>query len=230
MIKKLGGGKSLDSDTQLIIESFLKSNSSIASNRTTHTKINDVEIEVPVRYLDKNLSETFNNFPNPTQLSKTTFIKYLKKDGIFKNPFRVTDLCDYCEWCNGAIVQIKDALKDFEDFENFEYPRFIEYLERKKNIEIPENNNQEKIDFYNNLIEKTEKVQLVLAHRFIQRTQRNAYNQQRKSKEFLRGKILIEIDYKQKINIGLSPRQVNKEYYNQELRSCLGNKIQIFLR
>ena len=80
------------------------------------------------------------------------------------------------------------------------------------------------------MIEKTEKVQLVLAHRFIQRTQRNAYNQQRKSKEFLRGKILIEIDYKQKINIGLSPRQVNKEYYNQELRSCLGNKIQIFLR
>ncbi len=40
--------------------------------------------------------------------------------------------------------------------------------------------------------------------------------------DLLRNKILIEVDYKQKIVIGMSPRQVSGEYYNQEQRSCLG--------
>ena len=33
---------------------------------------------------------------------------------------------------------------------------------------------------------------------------------------------MIEVDFKQKIVIGLSPRQVSSEYYNQLSRSCLG--------
>lgn len=39
----------------------------------------------------------------------------------------------------------------------------------------------------------------------------------------LKNNILIEVDFKQKIKIGMSPRQVNTEYYNQQDRSCLGN-------
>ena len=63
---------------------------------------------------------------------------------------------------------------------------------------------------------------VVLAHRDIADVQRRAYNSQRKDKEALKMQILIEADYKQKIVIGLSPRQINLEYYNQEQRSCLG--------
>jgi hypothetical protein len=62
----------------------------------------------------------------------------------------------------------------------------------------------------------------VLGHRNIAHSQRNAYNRQRKDKESLKKQILIEVDFKQKISIGLSPRQINKEYYLQELRTCLG--------
>ena len=43
----------------------------------------------------------------------------------------------------------------------------------------------------------------------------------RKDVNLLKNNILIEIDFKQKILIGTSPRQVNSEYYNQELRGLL---------
>jgi hypothetical protein len=52
--------------------------------------------------------------------------------------------------------------------------------------------------------------------------QLQAFNDQHKIKEKLRNKILLEIDFKQKIVIGLSPRQVNEEYYKQVQRICLG--------
>ena len=38
----------------------------------------------------------------------------------------------------------------------------------------------------------------------------------------LKDKNLIVMDYKQKISIGMGPRQPNLEYYNQELRICFG--------
>ena len=59
-------------------------------------------------------------------------------------------------------------------------------------------------------------------HKNVAKVQRSAYNTQRKDINLLRDKILIEIDFKEKIVIGLSPRQINKDYYNQQLRSCLG--------
>ena len=67
-----------------------------------------------------------------------------------------------------------------------------------------------------------------MEHRNIANTQRKSYNEQRKSMNILTKNILIEVDFKQKIPIGLSPRQINKEYYEQELRTCLGN-LQNFL-
>jgi len=62
----------------------------------------------------------------------------------------------------------------------------------------------------------------ILFHKHIASAQRNAYNFQRKNVENLKNKILIEVDFKQKVTIGLSPRQVSSEYYNQITRSCLG--------
>lgn len=51
------------------------------------------------------------------------------------------------------------------------------------------------------------------------------YNQQRKKVEKLRGKLLIEVDFKQKFTVGMNPRQVSSEYYNQISRSCLGTNF-----
>lgn len=61
----------------------------------------------------------------------------------------------------------------------------------------------------------------LLFHKNVSKIQREAYKKHLKV-DHLKGKILIELDYKQKIKIGLSPRQVSDEYYKQKERSCLG--------
>ena len=48
------------------------------------------------------------------------------------------------------------------------------------------------------------------------------YNNQHKNARELANNILIEADFKQKIVIGMGPRQVSSEYYNQIAHSCLG--------
>ena len=65
----------------------------------------------------------------------------------------------------------------------------------------------------------------ILYHKYVARCQRLAYNKHCNNIEELQNKILIELDFKQKIVIGLSPRQVSKEYYNQQAASCLGKFI-----
>jgi hypothetical protein len=60
-------------------------------------------------------------------------------------------------------------------------------------------------------------------HKNLARCQRLAYNNHHTNVEFLKNKIMIVLDFKQKILIGMSPRQINSEYYNQKERSCLGN-------
>ena len=50
----------------------------------------------------------------------------------------------------------------------------------------------------------------LIFHKNVAYFQRQAFNDQHKIKEKLRNKILLEIDFKQKIVIGLSPRQVNE--------------------
>jgi hypothetical protein len=55
------------------------------------------------------------------------------------------------------------------------------------------------------------------------REQREAYKNHH-TVEILRNNILIEMDFKQKIKIGLSPRQVGPEFYDQKEVTCLGIK------
>lgn len=64
-------------------------------------------------------------------------------------------------------------------------------------------------------------------HKLIAKAQRNAYKNHLNA-ENLKNKILIEIDYKQKIKIGFSPRQITREYYEQKERSCLGKSCYNF--
>lgn len=72
------------------------------------------------------------------------------------------------------------------------------------------------------IVDRLENILIVYEHRKIAENQREAYNMQRKNKELLKTNILIEVDFKQKIAIVLSPMQINKEYYRQEVRTCLG--------
>jgi hypothetical protein len=61
----------------------------------------------------------------------------------------------------------------------------------------------------------------LIFHKNIAFFQRKAYNIQRTNNDFLTQILLIEIDFKQKIVIPMSPRQVNAEFYKLQQRSCL---------
>ena len=68
----------------------------------------------------------------------------------------------------------------------------------------------------------------ILFHKNIARAQREAFTRDRTNVEWLKNKIMIEVDFKQKIILGNGPRQINTDYYDNRnrLRTCLG-KIRI---
>ena len=66
-----------------------------------------------------------------------------------------------------------------------------------------------------------EDLQAIVFHKNVAKCQRQAYTEHQ-TPEFLKDKILIDLDYQEKIKIGLSPRQPSEEFYNQVQRSCLG--------
>ena len=60
-------------------------------------------------------------------------------------------------------------------------------------------------------------------HKSIASRQRKSYNFLRDDPNLLQGKIMIELDYKSKIRLGIGPRQPNQEFYlSQKKVSCLG--------
>ena len=69
----------------------------------------------------------------------------------------------------------------------------------------------------------------VQTHRNNAKIQRETYKSHRTDKDFLNEKIIIDIDFKQKIVIGLSPIQCNSEYYNLDNRTCLGNILFVLI-
>jgi len=78
-------------------------------------------------------------------------------------------------------------------------------------------------------MERILNLEAVIQHQKNASEQRFTYNFQRKSAEFLRNKILIDVDFKPKIVIGLSPIQANSEYYNLDNRTCLGKQTKYSL-
>ena len=64
----------------------------------------------------------------------------------------------------------------------------------------------------------------ILYHKNIARSQRDAYNRDRTDVEVLRNKIMIDVDFKQKIVLGPGPRQINSDFYDKRnrQRTCLG--------
>ena len=93
------------------------------------------------------------------------------------------------------------------------------------------------LDFFKKNSEKKEqrdtisKINELIAiqfHRKIAQVQREAYNKMRKDKLLLKDALLIDIDFKQKIVIGSSPRQISSEYFKNIQKSLLG-KLLIFI-
>ena len=123
------------------IISYLKSSSRISSNRYVKFKkdIQSNEI-IPVRYLEEGQSSIYEKFPFKDYVSHSTFLKYLKKSKIYKNPYRLTDLCDYCEWAKNKkkdLLKICLAHEKFED--EFNTQALMQFFLEKKRAATAEN-------------------------------------------------------------------------------------------
>jgi nucleotidyltransferase/DNA polymerase involved in DNA repair len=129
--------------------------------------------------------------------------------------------------------KIGKVLKDdlFENDQNYDYDKIIDIYEQKKlkirnEISSAEKTKQQDLqssyDKYKCLVQDIKDYQQILFHENVARAQRIAYKNDHESVQQLKETLLIELDFKQKIVIGMSPRQVNKEYYQQQIRSCLG--------
>ena len=146
----------------------------------------------------------------------------------YKKPHRLTDLCRYCEYGLDIKKKLVSLIKDQNlwknEFEDNEDTKF--YLNTKNILNYFKNSEQ---------LEKTQKIlslgkELVAIkfHRKIAKIQRDSYKKMKNDMDLLKDSIMIELDFKQKIVIGSSPRQVSSEYYSHIQKSLLG-KLIIFI-
>ena len=83
-----GGGRKIPASLENSISFFLKENSNPASNRAVlnkNTQSSDYGKVVPVHYLE---DKSLRKFKFSFHLSKSTFMKYLNAERIYKKPFR----------------------------------------------------------------------------------------------------------------------------------------------
>ncbi|RNA26241.1 hypothetical protein BpHYR1_013587 [Brachionus plicatilis] len=233
--RKKGGGNPISKDLLNSIDNFLREHSNVASNRLflnrNHLDVNYGEVQ-NARYLEDGISELYKKFYFSNEVGRSTFYKYVKRNGEFKKAFRLTDICDYCEKGNHLKNKIQkylkilnydknslfDSIKIINDFEllGLELTSLVDA--KTENIE----ENKARLELVKDLLSNLKDYEIVSFHKNIAKAQRIAYNKHHTSFDELKDKIMIEVDFKQKIVIGMSPRQVNSEYYSQISRTCLG--------
>ena len=161
--------------------------------------------------------DAYSSFPFKDELSFSSFYKYISKE--FKKPYRQTDLCDYC--LHGKKLKnqlISDAIKfEFEDLsidsESFDSQALHSFF----NAKYTENNEEIAI-----IIARIDEFQEIEFHQSVAKRQRNCYNADLVNKELLKSSIIIDMDFKQKIVIGMGPQQVSSDYYDQQQRALFG--------
>ena len=179
----------------------MECNSEIAANRTI--KVNDYgeKINKNVRYRKMPYFEIYNLFEYKSQVKYSTFCKYVGKE--YKNPHRASDICDYCEYGKKIKKEILDYIVKIDEYVyagefDFDSNHLLGFLNQRKDCPI----NTE-------IITKIKDCQEIEYHQNIAKRQRSAYNNQRSDLVLLANSILIELDFKEKVVIGLDPRQVS---------------------
>jgi hypothetical protein len=184
----------------------------VESVRYRTTTLNDAFRQY--KLLNNNLNDQRRNF------RFSTFKYYIDKR--FKKPFRHTDLCDYCEFGKKLEKELRTLFTgyNFGDFVTNESWREKFFFIAQRPLNNPRENlliNDASVQ------ERIADLKLIEFHKSIADRQRKSYNKQRLNVDELNGKILIEIDYKQKINLGEGPRQLGSEYFvGYKKVNCLG--------
>jgi hypothetical protein len=160
-------------------------------------------------------------------MSFKTFYKYKKLNNFYKKPHGLTDLCEFCEEARKLYIRIAIKLQDYPNYKSksvIDVPDLIKFFKKEYNEMNRHSTETEKIQELTSIISQLKDLEAMFIHKKVAKSQRAAYQFQRNSKEFLKDKILIDVDYKQKIVVGKGPRQVNADYYKQAgaQRTCLG--------
>jgi hypothetical protein len=224
------GSCAIKPELQKAIQSFLIEKSTPAANRTASDRNGLVRA---VRYLDDNVLELYKSCPFKNEFSLSTFKKYKLREKIFKKPHRLSDLCEFCEQIRKLKLKLSKKIESFPSYrpkESFDIPCLIKFFNCEyKNLKDLNAHNQ-KLNEISNIMLDLKNLERLMFHKMISISQRVAYNQQREDKKLLEKNILIDLDYKQKIVIGMSPRQVNREFYDQKEVTCLGKNFLALLR
>ncbi|RMZ93165.1 hypothetical protein BpHYR1_015866, partial [Brachionus plicatilis] len=209
---KNGGGNPISKDLQNSIDNFMTEHSNVASNRVflnlNHLDINYGEVQ-NARYLEDGISKLYKKFYFSNEVGRSTSYKY--------KAFRLTDICDYCEKGNHLKNKILkylkilnynknslfDSIKIINDFEllGLELTSLVD--PKTENIE----ENKARLELVKDLLSNLKDYEIVSFYKNIAEAQRIAYNKQHSSFDELKDKIKIEVDFKQTIVIGMSPRQ-----------------------
>jgi hypothetical protein len=106
--------------------------------------------DINVRYLEDNRKNLYYEYkrsvPGRQDAKMGTFLRYLNKTGEFKNPFRLTDLCQYCEHRKKLISELKEPLRAL-NYLNWERSQFDPVLAKnfvsdyRKTATVQEKNN-----------------------------------------------------------------------------------------
>jgi hypothetical protein len=240
--RKLGGRPCTDRMIIEEINTHMESLSNTASCKTVkigkYAERISTELHKPkridttyeaVRYRQTTIKEAWKLFIERRQHDKkmksipfTTF--YKKIDKRFKKPFQLTDLCDYCEMGKNLQKELKAYIRENKLSFNEEYTiNNLSMFFNKLNENSPsfDKNNELKLE---PILEKIKDLRSIEYHKSIADRQRLSYNKQRKDIDFLEGKILIDIDFKEKIILGKSPRQLNSYFFDNDKKKviCLG--------
>ncbi|CAF1115489.1 unnamed protein product, partial [Brachionus calyciflorus] len=197
------GRKNLSSFYIESIEKHMQSISSIAANRYLK------KCETNAFYSSVSFLQAYSSFLNKNEISFSSFYKYLSDK--YKKPHRLSDLCDYCE-INKLYMSEVLSLAFQNGYENDQEKNFNSMRDYLSNFY----SNEE----FQSIRDTVQYINQLDFHKTVASRQREAYNQMKNNLES--DYILIEIDWKQKILIGMSPRQTSLEYRNQKTRTLLG--------
>ena len=233
-----GGRKPLDSKIVTEINNHLEDNSTPAANRVIRkriigpsNKLKTVKLRngrvikkailqkdvINVRYLQLPLVEANHNFKsNIKSISFSSFYKYIHTK--FKKAHHDSDLCEYCnnhKRLSNQVIKFTD--QNFND--SFNHPFDMNDLFQYYKDEFEKSENEGLKERLETIIKKIEHIKELDFHREMAHKQRIVYNEMRKDNSYLKENLLIELDYKQKLLIGLGP--LSGSYYKQRQISYL---------
>ena len=128
-----------------------------------------------------------------------------------------------CEIIKDGMYEIKSNY-DVVEMKDFFYKKTAN-LQQELLLESDENEKTKLQEAFNNhkeILTILDDYEQIIFHKNIARVQRQAYYAYLNNPTLLENKVLIELDFKQKIVLGMSPRQISQEYFDQHQYSCLG--------